>query len=145
MAHPISIYCFGCGTDLTSTPTERRSLTSENNAHVAQVWKAFVVDENEPDVDLDCILSGDGIPEKAGKLCRKCQSIYERYSKMHDTIQNNMKKAIDVMPNVFPSSTRLVPPLTKKPRLGRCFSDYAGHSSKRSQSASSESPDVLVS
>ncbi len=43
---PVStIYCFGCGTDLTSTPTERRSLTSEYNAHVAQVWKAFVVDE----------------------------------------------------------------------------------------------------
>ncbi len=56
-----------------------------------------------------------------------------------------MKKAIDVMPGVFPSSTTLAPPLAKKPRLGRSFSNYAGHSSKTSQTASSESPDVVVS
>ena len=52
-------------------------------------FETFVVDENEPDVDLNCILSDDGIPEKAGKLCKKCQYTHERYSKLHNIIQDN--------------------------------------------------------
>ena len=97
MAYSISIHYFGCRTDLTSIPTERRSLTSKNSAHHDIWFKTSAVDENEPDVDLNCILSDDGIPEKAGKLCNKCQYTYERYSKLHNIIQDNMKKANDAM------------------------------------------------
>ena len=81
-------------------------------------FKTFVVDENEPNVDLNCILSDDGIPEKAGKLCKKCQYTHERYSNQHNIIQDNMKKAIDAMPCVFPST-----PIFRDTHLAYAVSD----------------------
>ena len=35
---PAGVYCVGCGSDLTSRSTDRRSLQSSASEHVATVW-----------------------------------------------------------------------------------------------------------
>ena len=38
---PAGMYCVGCGSDLTSRSTDRRSLQSSASEHVSTVWKTY--------------------------------------------------------------------------------------------------------
>ena len=49
------------------------------------------------------------------KMCHKCYSAYERYQKLHDTIQANLSKASGLMDLPSPSITGL--PQRKRPRM----------------------------
>ena len=71
------VYCVGCGSDLTSRSTDRRSLQSFASEHVATVCKALlehIVDQegSDTDIDVDEIVSG-------ARICRKCFTAYEHY------------------------------------------------------------------
>ena len=85
--------CIGCGHNTTQSDT--RSLHGDDAKEVISTWKAFVehVCENTADA------SGD--PSK-GKMCRKCYSMYTRFSKMQSTIEDAISEGIKVM---VPSAT----------------------------------------
>lgn len=120
------MYCLGCGSDIAGKPADRRALNVSGSAHVATVWKTFIKNVGQQDVeDIDNILSG-GDSHRVPKMCRTCYSAYERYSKLYDTIQENLKKAADVL-RIFPSSS-VAQPVSKRPRLGSSFSQQVGHS-----------------
>ena len=74
------VYCLGCGSDLTSTPTYRRALQGSGSQQVVELWKYLCENELEDEsiVDLDLLVSGNGDPTKAGRMCRKCFSDYVR-------------------------------------------------------------------
>ena len=72
---PAGVYCVGCGSDLTSRSTHRRSLQSSASEHVATTWKTLlqhIVDQEGPgtDIDADIIVSGSEDPAQGGRICR---------------------------------------------------------------------------
>ena len=72
---PAGVYCVGCGSDLTSRSTDRRSLQSCAPEHVATVWKALlehIMDQEGPDTDIDTdiIVSGGEDLAQGGRMCR---------------------------------------------------------------------------
>lgn len=143
-----SIYCFGCG--ITSRPADRRALDAPGSEHVVEVWKAFAEDEED--------ISDELLNESAAKMCRKCFSAYERYSKLHDTIEQNFKIAAEVLRRT-PSSSRAQPlplplPLPKRPRLGITQSQMSSRElpsagekepSHAGSDGTAQSPEVAVS
>lgn len=134
-----SVYCFGCG--ITSRPADRRALDTPGSEHVVEVWKAFAEDEEE----FEELLS-----ESSAKMCRKCFSAYDRYSKLHDTIKENFKRAAEVLRRA-PSSSG-AQPLPKRPRLGSTRLHMtprelpsAGEKSRTGSDGTTQSPEVAVS
>ena len=141
MDEPGRIYCIGCGSDLTSKPTDRRSLQSSASNHVATIWKGLhkqIVDRQEfvTDTDSDTIISGGGDPEQGGKMCRKCFTAYERYKALQESLLSKLKRALDVHPS------RLS---TKRPRLDEAERSTPLPPLQLGSSSSSASPDVTVS
>ena len=57
------------------------------------------------------------------KMCRKCFSAYDRYSKLHDIIQDNLRKAAYVLGIANISASPIEYPLPKRPRLGSTTSE----------------------
>ena len=45
-------------------------------------------------VDLDSLLSGDGVEDRGGKICRKCFYSYEKLLKVQELIESDVRKAI---------------------------------------------------
>ena len=120
------MYCIGCGSDIAGKPANRRALNVSGSAHIATVRKTLIKNVGElDDEDIDNILSG-GDSHRVPKMCKTCYSAYERYSKVYETIQENLKKAADIL-RILPSSP-VAQPLPKRPRLGSSFSQQVGHS-----------------
>ena len=93
---PAGVYYVGCGGDLTSRSTDRRSLQRSASEHVATVWKALlenIVDQEGSDtnIDVDEIVSG-------GRMCRKCFTAYERYQTLGKLLLSNLKKLLGYYP-----------------------------------------------
>ena len=114
MASQDTIYCFGCGSNISDRPADRRALDNPRSQHVVQLWKAFREGRDEPVEDADKAPSGGG-SQSSCKMCRKCFSAYERYSKLHATIQENLTRAAEVL-QISPLSP-IAQPLAKRPRV----------------------------
>ena len=140
------MYCLGCGTNVTNKPADRRALQGSGSQQVVELWTTVcesLEDAERPSIDLNMLISGGGDPTRSGRMCRKCFYAYERYLKLHDSLQENLKKALDVlgvMPAEYTSQA-------KRPRLSDSISQL---SRRRTQSqaqaeSSSQSPNVAVS
>ena len=128
---PAGVYCVGCGSDLTSRSTDRRSLQSSASEHVATVWKALLehmVDQegSDTDIDVDEIVSG-------GRMCRKCFTAYERYHTLEKSLLSNLKKTLGLLPSTLSSSTKRLRVESRRPAI-----------SEQASSSTSVSPDVTV-
>ena len=128
---PAGVYCVGCGSDLTSRSTDRRSLKSSASEHVATVWKALLehmVDQegSDTDIDVDEIVSG-------GRMCRKCFTAYERYQTLEKSLLSNLKKALGLLPSTLSSSTKRLRVESRRPAI-----------SEQASSSTSAPPDVMV-
>ena len=137
------VLCLGCGEVITSRTTDRRVLQGTSVEHVVSVWRAMLenaqADVDEGQVDADVILSGGGVPSKAGKMCRKCFAAYDRYHKLHETLQINLAKAVGTQSEVSSSSKR---PRLNAPRMYLPpLQITVGQSSVKNTSSS---PDVSV-
>ena len=79
-----AILCIGCGEDLTARTADRRALQGPATEHVVEAWKAMfefvkaVQFEDDERLIADTLVSGGGVPSKAGKMCRKCFAGYAR-------------------------------------------------------------------
>ena len=138
------VYCVGCGSDLTSKSTERRSLQNSASEHVATVWRALhqhIVDQEEPDTDIDAdmIVSGGGDPAQSGRMCRKCFAAYERYQALQKSLLSNLKKALGVIPSTFCSRTKRIRVDTSRPIISPPVRPL-----QQTSSSTSASPDVAV-
>ena len=80
-----------------------------------QLWKAFLEGRDQLVEDADKAPSGGG-SQSSCKMCRKCFSAYERYIKLYATIQENLRRATEVL-QISPLSPT-AQPLAKRPRLG---------------------------
>ena len=88
----------GCGEDLTHCAADRRALQGPPAEGVVDAWKA-VLENVQVDVDnddrlqvcADTLLAGREVP---GKMSRKYFSGYERFSKLHKTLHDNVARAI---------------------------------------------------
>ena len=65
-----TIYCFGCGSNITDRPTDRRALVNPRSQYVVQLWKAFLEGRDQPVDDADKDPSGRG-GQSSCKMCRK--------------------------------------------------------------------------
>ena len=132
--------CLGCGDELKVK--DRRVLGSDSSKHVLQVWRSFFEEKLEElgireDVDTDSLVKGSGDEKKAGKVCRKCFSAFERYEKLRRSIEKSIE---DVLEAMVPD---LEVPSPKRQREGPPTSRPFFASS--SQPGSSQSPNVMVS
>lgn len=48
-----------------------------------------VTDDKADGMCADALVSGEGVPSRAGKMCRKCFGGYERYYKFHCTLKEH--------------------------------------------------------
>lgn len=123
-------FCIGCGHN--TTPSDTRSLHGDDAKQVISTWKAFVehVCENTTEVFNAC-----GDPSE-GKMCRKCFSMYTRFSNLQFTIEDAISEGIKVMvPSATPiKRSRLHTPTQHKASVPQ----VVGNSSH-------SSPDVAVS
>ena len=148
MARQAPIYCFGCGRNITDRPADRRALDNPRSQQVVQLWKAFLEGRDQPVEDADKASSG-GDSQSSCKMCRKCFSAYERYNKLYATIQENLRRAAEVL-QVSPLSP-IAQPLAKRPRLGgiQTTPSYRGQqnedeSTQTRSDGSTKSPQVAV-
>lgn len=96
--------CFGCGSDLSGRPTDRRRLASPSSTKVVLQWKQLVLQDNGYcESELDHLITGDGTPEQSGKMCRKCFAAYERLADLTTTLRNNLYKFLDDASTPAPS------------------------------------------
>ena len=141
MASECEIYCVGCG--ISITPTNRRALASLGAENIVQVWMAILRNEEQAVQDV--------LSVEDRKICRKCFSAYDRYSKLHDTIQDNMRKAAEVFGVAHTSRSPIVHPVPKRCRLSSRPDNQQmlqrsgnGGTSQSSSNAPTHSPDVAV-
>ena len=90
MSSESEIYCVGCGIDITNALANRQALASSGATckHIVDILMAF--QENEEQAVQDVLSFGDS------KMCKKCFSVCDRYSQLHDIIQDYMRKAADI-------------------------------------------------
>ena len=92
-----ALLCLGCGKDLALRAADRRALQGPSAREVVDAWKA-VFENVQVDVDEDERLCADTLlsrGEVPGKMCRKCFSGYEMFSKLHNTLHENLSKVIE--------------------------------------------------
>ena len=135
-----SIYCIGCGLDITSKTADRRDLNNPAAKHVADLLTEFLdgvrsVEGDEFESDLNVSLFTRG---KAARICRKCYSAYERFISLRSQIGSNLNSALDVL---VPSSSKRI----KLDAPTDCSSITLQPSITTSVSGQSHSPVVSVS
>lgn len=141
MAAPSSVYCVGCS--IICKSSDRRSLTGAEPS-VLSTWRELLMHElqNDPDTELDADQTISKLLQNP-RLCRKCFSAFDRFSSLHKSITDNLKKVIEVIPCCSQTAGR------KRPRLELCTgfpSSMASISSSTSTTSSHDvSPDVAVS
>ena len=135
-----ALLCLGCGEDLAERAADRRALQGSPAEGVVDAWKA-VFENVQVDVDNDNRLCADALltgEEVLGKMCRKCFSGYERFSKLSKTLHDNVARAIESQ-----LSQEAQQEQRKRPRLEKGGASYAA--SLPSQSGGSrDSPSVSV-
>ena len=135
-----ALLCLGCGEDLALRAADRRALQGPPAEGVVDAWKA-VFENVQVDVDddyklcADTLLAGEGAP---GKMCRKCFSGYERLSKLHKTLHDNVARAIESQLSQEAQVER-----RKRPRLEKKVASYAANVPSQC-GESSDSPSVSV-
>lgn len=135
-----ALLCLGCGEDLAQHAADRRALQGPPAEGVVEAWKAvfenvqFDVD-NDDRLCADTLLAGGEVP---GKMCRKCFSGYERFSKLHKTLHDNVARAIESQLSQEAQQER-----RKRPRLEKSGASHAANLPSQS-GESRDSPSVSV-
>ncbi len=128
------MYCLGCGSDIADKLKDSRNVNTSSSENVAAVWKAFLENEDQQAVaDVDSILNG-GDSQRVPKMCKNCFYSYNRYTKLHDKLQENIRKAADVL--------ELQLPLPKKRKLDSSLSWQTTRA--QPSGSSTQSPEVAV-
>ena len=99
------VHCVGCGSNVTYKSSDRRSLQSANS-QVITLWKALldhVLNQEELQVDLDVDELHSNVLQ-SGKMCRKCFSAFDRFTTLHNSLIDNMKKAIEIISSTLSST-----------------------------------------
>jgi len=96
-----SIYCLGCGNDLTSSPGDRKSLNRESSTStescgsVLAEWtlllKKELQSQNQPVDDIETL-------SEKGEMCCKCFHAYENHAKLLMQIKENLCMEVEKMP-----------------------------------------------
>ena len=127
------MYCLGCGSDIADKLKDSRNVNTSSSENVAAVWKAFLENEDQQAADVDSILNG-GDSQRVPKMCKNCFYSYNRYTKLHDKLQENIRKAADVL--------ELQLPLPKKRKLDSSLSWQTTRA--QPSGSSTQSPEVAV-
>ena len=86
--------CLGCGEDLANRAADRRALQGPPAEEVVDAWKD-VFENVQVEVDKDERLCADTLLVGPGKMCRKCFSGYERFSKLHKMLHENVARVTE--------------------------------------------------
>ena len=91
----MALLCLGCGENLTDSSDNRRSLQGSGAERIVQTWRKMLevlpTDVAEERLCIDTLLS-EGVSEE--KMCRRCFAGFDRYFKLHSTLQEKLLKAI---------------------------------------------------
>ena len=137
---PRLLFCLGCGENVKSHADNRRALQgSVEGERVVEAWRANLdtlqCEVEEEQLCVDSLLSKDVSKDK---MCRRCFSAFDRYSKLRSSLLENLAKAVKSQVNLQAQE-----PAKKRPRLDK-FLQYTSQSSI-STVDSSGSPSVSVS
>ena len=134
MATKRNTFCIGCGHN--TIPSDTRSLHGEDAKQVISTWKAFVEHICEDTEESAAVMNANGDPSVNGKMCRKCFSMYTRFSNLQATIEDNIS---EVTKFLLPSATAI-----KRPRLGTDAPTQCKTSIPKVGGPSKSSPTVAV-
>lgn len=82
--------CVACGEDLSEKQSGRRALNSAGSVRVVQVWRDLLKKLGEERREEELLEAGCKI-----YMCRKCFSSYERYSKLGESIEEQLLSTLD--------------------------------------------------
>ncbi len=94
----VSVFCLGCGDDLTGRSTDRRDLRNGDelvlkywtDLFIERVAKSVVIDHSSESMILKKVL-------KNNRICRRCYSSFQRLCKLQDSISKNFDEAVEVL------------------------------------------------
>lgn len=135
MATRRNAFCIGCGH--RTIPSDTRTLHSEDAKQVISTWRAFVEHVCEDTKESEAVMNANGDPSVNGKMCRKCFSMYIRFSNLQATIEDNISEVTKfLLPS--DSATAIKRPQCNAPSQCRTSIPKVGGPSK-------SSPTVAVS
>ena len=140
------ILCLGCGSAVSRTD-DRRALDAPAGQDVMNLWTVLLESEVQDvqlctDVNINTIVNGRD-QQRLPKMCRKCFNGYSRVLESLKTIRRNLLKAAESLKLFSTSPLELLPPSTKKARLGNLVRRQNQLSDEGSQTQS-QSPEVSV-
>ena len=97
-----SMYCLGCGTDLTNQQANRRVVSSHSD--IVDLWKTVVSEWD------DQYTSAEDIVQEQPYMCRGCFSAYSRFIAMKTKITTNIAEAMRCFSIVSSKKQRLESP-----------------------------------
>ena len=139
MASSAVISCVGCGQDITNAKG-KRNLCSEASRHVEPLWCQLFVEElrrkgrnGEAPCDLVTI----------PKMCRKCFTFYEKYTKSLNLLKENIVNAVEALQ--LDNTADQPVAISAPPSLSSSSCVYPPAAKRLAVSVdSSRSPDVVV-
>ena len=89
-----------CGDDISSRSCDRRLLDGPSSIDVLNIWKELFKERLEEIgilVDINELVTGGKDPQKAGRMCRKCFSAFDRFRKLRLSITKNLEDVLEVL------------------------------------------------
>ena len=126
------IVCLGCGCNIDNEKGNRL-IRTVSSRHVVPLWSSLLEEEIST---RGRSLSVQSLVDNDGRMCRQCFNVFERASKLWESLKSNVSKVADVLiPTDAPFTSSHcclnVPPTPKRSRL--------------SSKSIGESPEVNVS
>ena len=91
----MSIFCLGCGEEVSNRASDRRNLSSEPSKQVLRIWESFVARKLEKEA-MEAERFIKSIIDNH-RMCRKCYSAYDRLNKLQNGIEDSLDEALDVL------------------------------------------------
>ena len=88
----LSIYCVGCGCDITNSKGNRLVRTTSSR-HVVPLWSSLMKEEID---SRGAALVAQSLIHDDGRMCRQCFNTFERASKLWEALKCNISKAADI-------------------------------------------------
>ena len=88
----MATYCVGCGGDISEARV-KRSLYSDASRHVMPLWSKLF-DEELANRGMET-LAHSLVTSTTGKICRRCFVVFERATKLLNSIKQDVAKAVE--------------------------------------------------
>ena len=95
------MYCYGCGQDITDTPSNRYNMFGSACEEALPIWKNLATEVfhelNTTDIDIEQLLNNNG--KCIGRMCRKCPTALVKLHKLTVSTKVKLHDAVEKIMN----------------------------------------------